>query len=79
VIYYRPKGQYLFYYNPYDKTYWGRYDLEAKGYSLLARKDQGERLARIPESAFPKPGEMPPIPGAQDDTKVARPPTELPE
>ena len=37
VIYYQPKGQYLFYYDPYTKKYWGRYDLEAKGYSLLLR------------------------------------------
>ncbi len=79
VIYYRPKGQYLFYYDPYTKKYWGRYDLEAKAYSLLAPKDQGERLARIPESAFPKPGEMPQMPGAEDGVKVDRPPAELPE
>jgi hypothetical protein len=79
VIYYRPKGQYLFYYDPYSKKYTGRYDLEAKGYSLLVTKDQGPRLARIPESAFPKPGEMPRVPGAEDDVKVAQPPTELPE
>ena len=42
--------------------YWGRYDLKAKGYSVLAEKDRGAKLDDIPEKAFPKPGKMPNIP-----------------
>src|SRR5205823_3242559 len=33
VYYYPSKPQYVYYYNPYSKKYWGRYDREAKGYS----------------------------------------------
>src|SRR5207253_6818085 len=38
VIYYPSQPRYYYYYNPSSGTYWGRYDLQEKGYSLLAEK-----------------------------------------
>jgi hypothetical protein len=73
-VYYPSTPRYVYYYNPYRRTYWGRYDLEEKGYSMLAEKDRRERLAEIPESAFPKPGEMPAEPDSTDGSKLLPPP-----
>jgi len=66
VIYYPRRPRYVYYYNPVVRRYWGRYDMQEKGYSLLAKKDRKEKLDDIPESAFPKPGKMPPIPESED-------------
>jgi hypothetical protein len=74
VIYYPSQPRYYYYYNPYSQSYWGRYDLEAKGYSLLAEKDRKSKLEDIPESAFPKPGAMPAVPGTEDNLKMEVPP-----
>lgn len=74
TYYYPSQPKYVYYYNPYSKKYWGRYDLEAKGYSLLAEKDRAGELKDIPESAFPEPGELPPIPESKDKVKIAAPP-----
>jgi hypothetical protein len=74
VIYYPSQPRYYYYYNPVNRTYWGRYDLQEKGYSLLAEKDRKEKLADIPESAFPKPGAMPAVPGVEDNLKMEVPP-----
>lgn len=69
-VYYPTTPRYVYYYNPVARVYWGRYDLEAKGYSLLAEKDRKADLKAIPETAFPKAGEMPKIPDADDDEKM---------
>ena len=72
-IYYPSQPRYVYYYNPYRHYYWGRLDLQAKGddkYSLLAEKDRKESLKDIDESAFPKPGKMPPIPGSKDNVRI---------
>ncbi len=69
-IYYPSRPRYVYYYNPVRKVYWGRYDLEEKGYSLLDEKDRKGNLDAIPEEAFPKPGAMPPIPDAEDDERM---------
>lgn len=69
---YPRRANYVYYYNPTSRTYWGRYDLEKKGYSMLAEKDRKGKLEDIPESAFPKPGEMPPIPGSKDKTPMLK-------
>jgi len=74
VIYYPAQPRYYYYYNPYSQTYWGRYDIEAKGYSLLAEKDRKGKLEDIPESAFPKPGAMPTVQGTEDNLKMEVPP-----
>ncbi len=65
-IYYPSRPRYVYYYNPVRRRYWGRYDIEAKGYSLLADDDQKEKLSDIPEDAFPTPGNMPAIPESND-------------
>jgi hypothetical protein len=78
-IHYPSQPRYVYYYNPVSRVYWGRYDLESKGYSMLEEKDRKADLKEIPESAFPEPGEMPSIPGAEDDVKIERPdPNDLP-
>lgn len=73
-IYYPSQPSYVYYYNPYSNQYWGRYDLEQKGYSLLAEKDRKKSLKDIPESAFPKPGKMPEIPESNDGATIPVPP-----
>ena len=82
TIYYPSQPRYVYYYNPVSQQYWGRFEFgedgKAKGYSLLAEKDRKEKLADIPESAFPKPGAMPAIPGATDGEKMVPPPSDLP-
>lgn len=77
--YYPRQPRYIYYYNPEKGKYWGRYDLKAEGYSLLAEKDRKSKLADIPDEAFPKPGSLPAVPGAEDGLKLERPPKELPE
>lgn len=69
-VYYPSRPRYVYYYNPVRRVYWGRYDVEKKGYSMLAEKDRKAELDQIPESAFPAPGEMPVIPDAQDNERM---------
>jgi hypothetical protein len=78
-VYYPSQPRYVYYYNPYRQVYWGRYDVESKGYSLLADKDRKQKLEDIPESAFPKPGKMPAIPEGEDSVAMEPPPSELPK
>lgn len=84
-IYYPTRPRYVYYYNPVRRVYWGRYDLEQKGYSLLANKDRKEKLDDIPEKAFPEPGKMPVIPESEDKVQMlpvdpkTLPKTETPE
>ena len=81
AIYYPDKPNYVYYYNPYKRVYWGRCDLRGKAgqqYSLLAEQDRKENLSDIPESAFPALGKMPPIPGSKDDVAI-EPPKDLPK
>ncbi len=77
-VYYPSRPSYIYYYNPYKQVYWGRYDVEAKGYSLLAEKDRKQKLEEIPEEAFPAPGKMPAIPESEDNVPIAEPPQDLP-
>ena len=75
-VHYPKRPRYVYYYNPYRKVYWGRYDLESQGYSLLAEKDRKQDLNAIPESAFPEPGQMPFIPeseGAEERVRIDAP------
>jgi hypothetical protein len=72
--YYPSRPRYVYYYNPVRRVYWGRYDLEKEGYSLLEEKDRKENLNDIPESAFPPPGKMPNVPEATDTLQMDKPP-----
>jgi hypothetical protein len=77
AIYYPSRPRYVYYYNPVRRYYWGRYDLEGKGdevYSLLKEKDRKGKVNEIPETAFPKPAALPPIPGSDDGVKMLPPP-----
>ncbi len=78
-VYYPSRPSYVYYYNPYKQQYWGRYDVENKGYSLLAEEDRKQKLEDIPESAFPEAGKMPPIPESEDSVAIAQPPQDLPK
>ena len=72
--YYPSRPRYVYYYNPVRRVYWGRYDLEKQGYSLLEEKDRKENLDDIPETAFPAPGKMPNVPEATDTLAMDKPP-----
>jgi hypothetical protein len=81
VVYYPQRSQHLYFYNPYKRVYWGRCPTQTDGkgvYSLLAEKDRKATVEEIPESAFPKPAEMPAIPEAKDGEKMDLPPDDLP-
>ena len=70
-----------YFYNPYKQQFWGRCPVETNGkesYSLLAEKDRGGDINKIAESAFPKPGKMPPIPESTDGATLDLPPDDLP-
>jgi hypothetical protein len=81
-IYYPSQPDYVYYYNPSNKVYWGRYKLGSKGkkrYSILAEKDRKKDLKDIPESAFPAPAAMPVIPGSEDKVAIDPPPENVPK
>jgi hypothetical protein len=78
VICYPDQPRYLYYYNRVSKVYWGRFDFQTKGYSLLAEADRKGLLKDIPESKFPEPSDLPPVPGGQDGETVLAPPSDLP-
>jgi hypothetical protein len=59
-VYHPSRPHYVYYYNPYKGCYWGRYDMEKGGFSMLAPEHCKPHLSQIPESAFPPPGPMPP-------------------
>ena len=69
-VYYTSQPNYVYYYNPVKRVYWGRYDVEKKGYSMLKPEDRKEKLDDIPQSAFPEPSKMPPIPESEDDVAI---------
>jgi hypothetical protein len=79
VVYYPARPRYYYYYNPVARQYWGRYDRESKGYSMLAEADRKEKLEDIKEEAFPKPAKMPPIPEAGDNEAIETPPDDAPK
>jgi hypothetical protein len=72
--YYPSRPRYVYYYNPVRRVYWGRYDLEKQGYSMLEEKDRKADLKEIPETAFPEPGKMPSIPDVADGVAMDKPP-----
>lgn len=78
VIYYPSRPRYRYYYNPVRRVYWGRFEVDANGkpvgYSMLKPADQKSSLDDIPESAFPKPSEMPQIPDSKDGKQMTPPP-----
>lgn len=59
AFYFNHRPKHVYFFNPHKNQWWGRYDLETKGYSLLKEEDRKAELSDIPETAFPKPGKMP--------------------
>jgi len=74
AICYPARQQHIYYFDPYRKVYWGRYDRVADGYSVLGDTARKRRLEDIPESAFPPPAGLPCIPQAKDGALMAEPP-----
>jgi hypothetical protein len=74
AIWYPSAPRYVYYFNPAKKTYWGRFDVQTKGYSLLAEKDRAGLLKDIPEKAFPAEGPLPQVPDAKDKVTLDVPP-----
>ncbi len=82
VVYHPSKPQYLYFYNPYKRQYWGRCPVGAQGegkYSMLAEKDRKGSLSEIPESAFPAPSAVPAAPETEDKIPLDLPPDDLPD
>jgi hypothetical protein len=76
-IYVPSTPRYIYYYNPHNQTYWGRFDTEGKPgeqYSILSEENRKANLKDIPESAFPKPAAMPVIPESEDSVSIDPPP-----
>lgn len=81
-IYYPGTPQYVYFYNPESKVYWGRYDCHRRGYSMLPQQARNATLKAIPEKSFPAPAPLPPIPESKDKTPIApppEPPADLPQ
>jgi len=81
AVYVPAQPRYVYFYNPYKKQYWGRCPVAAQGeaqYSLLAEKDRKGNLNEIPETAFPAPGKLPPLPESTDGATLELPPDDLP-
>ena len=75
-IHYTTQPRYLYFFDPEERAYWGRFDTRgAPGaqYSVLAEEDRREKLTDIPETAFPPPGPIPLIPGAVDGAQMEMP------
>jgi hypothetical protein len=80
-ISFQANPRYVYLFDPVSGKYWGRLDLQADGeerFSLLRAEDQKPLVRDIPEAAFPKPGKMPAIPGADHGLTVAPFPNDLP-
>lgn len=81
VVHIPSKPKHVYYYNPYKKQYWGRCEIDHGGqplYSMLAEKDRRPNLKDIPESAFPPPSPVPPIPESTDKAPLDLPPDDVP-
>jgi hypothetical protein len=71
------RPRYAYYYNPQQRVFWGRYDMDGGDnarYSVLPEKDRKATLEQVPEQAFPPPGPMPPVPQAGDNAPMLPPP-----
>lgn len=81
VIYPQSDPNHAYYYNPHTQQYWGRCPSQCHGeglYSLLSPSLRKPVLGDIPPTAFPKPGPLPVIPGAQDNTRLDLAPDNTP-
>ncbi len=73
-IYNSQYGNCVYFYNPIQKNYWGRYDYNAKGFSLLAAGYQRGAIADLPQDKFPAVVAQTTIPGSQVAEQLTSPP-----
>ena len=81
VIFFPTRPNHFYFYNPYQKQFWGRCPTNHGGeprYSLLAPADRKPTMAEIAETAFPPPGALPAIPESSDGLPLDLPPDDLP-
>src|SRR5436190_21276528 len=81
VVHFQSHPLFNYFYNPYTRQFWGRCPVATEGeasYSLLAENDRNGDINKIPESAFPKAGAMPPVPESTDGATMDLPPDDLP-
>lgn len=81
VIHFQHRPNHNYSYNPYKKQFWGRCPVETNreaSYSLHAEKGRSGDTNKVAESAFPKPGKMPPIPESTDGATLDLPQTIYP-
>ena len=81
VIYPKNDPHHGYYYNPEKQVYWGRCPSQCHGqplYSLLRPVHRKPALNAIPPNQFPKPGPLPAIPGAKDNTTLDLAPDNTP-
>lgn len=72
--------RYVYYFNPYTKKFWARFDAKApqgKQFSVLKEEARKPTLEEIAEKEFPEPAAAPKLPEGLDDTPVD-PPADLP-
>ena len=82
VVLFADRPRHCYFYNPYTKQYWGRCSTFHEGkaeYSHLPPAAQRGKIAEIPETAFPPPGELPAIPDSKDGANLDLFPDDLPE
>jgi hypothetical protein len=77
VIRLKSEPQYLYFYNPATKFFWGRFDSVKRGYSILVGNDRVSRMSDLSTAKFPEPGPMPAIPGSSDGVLMDMPPGEF--
>jgi hypothetical protein len=83
VHHFKEKPDHCYFWNKKTKKYWGRCPTECDGkpqYSLLKMEDRHADLNKIPESKFPPPGKMPPIPDSdpKEGATLDLPPEDTP-
>ncbi len=75
VCIYNPQyGNCVYYYNPIQKQYWGRYDVASQGFSILASSDQRSTIAELPQDKFGAVVAQAGIPGSQAGEQLTAPP-----
>jgi hypothetical protein len=67
-------GNYVYFYNPVSKLYWGRFDEQAKGFAVLPAADQKTVISDLPQDKFGAPAAQVAIPGSQVAENMPSPP-----
>lgn len=77
VCYFPTRPDYLYFYDPRAKHFWGRLLRnpldEARRFSTIPLADRRAKVGDIPEPAYTDLGPMPSIPGSSDGVKISAP------